>query len=280
MISKRGLIGLLVIALLIGLINVAGAKAEQDPPLGEIARENGASDLENRFSDVPTLDYNGVTYRLKNRLTTLLVMATARETAEIDQGAVRAEFIAILVVDDDARTVTPVQIDCLTPVAVEGMEKPETMRTLFSAYEDQKVAGDTLRMGLNDLLPAEIIEHHLSLDIDALEPYDALVEVDENAPMTPKAVLKRRVKALMAQAESSSTSQLNDLFVSLSDHIVTDMKTGAIMKIIDKSDRYEVLPSVYVPGSYALESEVEVFDVDEAGLTEILVNTFYEESIW
>jgi len=37
---------------------------------------------------------------------------------------------------------------------------------------------------------------------------------------------------------------------------------------------------VYVPGSYVLENEQEVFDVDEAGFLDIIVNTFYEEKIW
>jgi len=92
--------------------------------------------------------------------------------------------------------------------------------------------------------------------------------------------MKRRLKALLAQAESANSDQLNDMFVSMSDHIVTDMKTGAIMKIIDKTDRYEVMSSVYVPGSYVLENEQEVFDVDEAGFLDIIVNTFYEEKIW
>lgn len=278
MISKRGLIGLLILCLLILALNVAGAQAEAVEP--EDAQSSAQNELENRFSDIPTLEYNGVNYRLKNRLTTVLIMGTARETAEVDKGAVRAEFIAMLVVDDNAKTITPVQIDSLTPVAVEGMEAAEAMRTLFSAGEDQHISCDTLRQGMNGLLQAEILEHYLSLDIDALEPYDALAVVEEGDDQTPKAVMKRRLKALKAQAESSNSDELNDLFTSLSDHIVTDMKTGAIMKIIDKADRFEVLPSVYVPGAYALENEKEIFVVDEAGFQEIIINTFYEENIW
>lgn len=278
MISKRGLIGLLILCLLILVLNVAGAQAEAVEP--EDAQSSAQNELENRFSDIPTLEYNGVNYRLKNRLTTVLIMGTARETAEVDKGAVRAEFIAMLVVDDNAKTITPVQIDSLTPVAVEGMETAEPMRTLFSAGEDQHISCDMLRQGMNGLLQAEILEHYLSLDIDALEPYDALAVVEEGDDQTPKAVMKRRLEALKAQAESSNSDELNDLFTSLSDHIVTDMKTGAIMKIIDKADRFEVLPSVYVPGVYALENEKEIFVVDEAGFQEIIINTFYEENIW
>ena len=275
MISGRGLIGLLMICILICIVNVAGAQAET------AAGEQSAdvqSELENRFNDVPTLEYNGITYRLKNRLTTVLILGTARETEGAETGVPRAEFVAMLVVDDNAKTITPVQIDCLTPVSVEGMEAAETMRTLFSGNEDQKVSADILRQGMNGLMNEEILEHYLTLDIDSLEEYDALSAPEENE--TPKAVMKRRLKALLAQAESANSDQLNDMFVSMSDHIVTDMKTGAIMKIIDKTDRYEVKSSVYVPGSYVLENEQEVFDVDEAAFLDIIVNTFYEEKIW
>lgn len=275
MISKRGLIGLLVVCILIGLVNVAGAQAET--AMGEQNRD-AQSDLENRFNDVPTLEYNGMTYRLKNRLTSVLILGTALETEGAEIGVPRAEFVAMLVVDDDAKTITPIQIDCLAPVSVEGMEAAEVMRTLFSKNEDQTVSADVLRQGMNGLMNEEILEHYLALDIDSLEEYDALSEPQENE--TPKAVMKRRLKALLAQAESASSDQLNDMFVSMSDHILTDMKTGAIMKIIDKTDRYEVKDSVYVPGDYALENEREVFDIDEAGFLEIIVNTFYEEKIW
>lgn len=275
MISKRGLIGLLVLCILICVVNVAGAQAET------AAAEQSAdvqSDLENRFNDVPTLEYNGVTYRLKNRLTSVLILGTALETEGAEIGVPRAEFVAMLVVDDNARTITPIQIDCLAPVSVEGMEAAETMRTLFSRNEDQKASADILRQGMNGLMSEEILEHYLTLDIDSLESYDAVSAPEENE--TPKAVMKRRLKALLAQAESASSDELNDMFVSMSDHILTDMKTGAIMKIIDKTDRYEVTDSVYVPGSYVLENEQEVFDVDEAGFLDIIVNTFYEEKIW
>ena len=42
--------------------------------------ETERGDLTERFSDEITVEYNGVTYRLRSRLTTVLAMGTSRTT--------------------------------------------------------------------------------------------------------------------------------------------------------------------------------------------------------
>jgi hypothetical protein len=130
---------------------------------------------------------------------------------------------------------------------------------------------------VNGMLPLQMMEHYLALDSDGLTEYDP----GETEGLTAAEIFKNRLKTLKAQAETYSTDQLNDLFYELSDYIVTDMKSGAIMKIIDKADRYEILSSIHVPGEYVMEGDAAAaFVPDEAALQEIVMSTFLEENPW
>lgn len=237
--------------------------------------ETVQGDLTDRFGDIPTVEYNGIEYRVRNRLTTVLVMGAADETAEETAGERRAEFVALLVVDDDAKTITPIQIDSLA-LAQSG-ETEMTMREIFGLGEDDEGGCLQLLSTVNAMLPLESVQHYLSLDSDALTAYDP----GDTDGLTAAEIFKSRLKILKAQAETYSTDQLNDLFYELSDYIVTDMKSGAIMKIIDKADRYEIFSSIHVPGEYVMEDDAAVaFIPDEAALNEIVIDAFLEENPW
>ena len=138
-------------------------------------------------------------------------------------------------------------------------------------------AANLLSLIVNAMLPLEPVQHYLSLDSDALTAYDP----GDTDGLTAAEIFKSRLKILKAQAETYSTDQLNDLFYELSDYIVTDMKSGAIMKIIDKADRYEIFSSIHVPGEYVMEDDAAVaFIPDEAALNEIVIDAFLEENPW
>lgn len=72
-------------------------------------------DLEARFSDIPCIEYEGTKYRLRSRLTTILLAGTdqrgeAEDVVDARSGG-QADFLLILAIDDNNGTVTPMQLN-------------------------------------------------------------------------------------------------------------------------------------------------------------------------
>ena len=104
--------------------------------------------------------------------------------------------------------------------------------------------------------------------IDGIEPSDGYVEAE----------YKERLHAIKAKAEASTTDEINGMFNALSGYIVTDMKSGALMKIVDKLDLYEGQPTIPLP---VLEENMEDgqvrLAVDEDAVLPAVLDVFYEE---
>lgn len=82
-------------------------------------------DLDARFAEVPTVEYQGQSYRLRSRLTTILLLGVdRRQDQESAAGEYRsggqADFQLLLVVDDNRKTIQPLQInrDTMTEITV------------------------------------------------------------------------------------------------------------------------------------------------------------------
>lgn len=240
--------------------------------------ETERGDLTERFSDEITVEYNGVTYRLRSRLTTVLAMGTSRTTDP--EGQVRVEYLAMIVVDDDLNQITPIQLDVRTLVPAADGETVQ-LRMCYGQEEDAKLNCEQVLQAVNALLPDAILEHYVALDIDGLDMYDDEEALAAAAAGDTEALFKARLRTLQAEAESASSSELNALFNELSDYIVTDLKSGAMMRIADKVDRYDVLPTVDIAGEVTADAAGgEVYQIDTEDLLANVVSTFFEEKIW
>ena len=75
-------------------------------------------------ADQETVEVDGVTYRKKSRLTTILVMGVDHDTQDSYEyrKAGQADFLRLVVLDDADKTVQQLQIDrdTMTPVTVLG----------------------------------------------------------------------------------------------------------------------------------------------------------------
>ena len=76
-------------------------------------------------ADQETVEVDGVTYRKKSRLTTILVMGVDHDTQDsyAYRKAGQADFLRLVVLDDADKTVQQLQIDrdTITPVTVLGL---------------------------------------------------------------------------------------------------------------------------------------------------------------
>ena len=85
--------------------------------------ETVVGDPNARFAGIPTLELDGVTYRLNRRLTTILLMGVD-QTAEQQQEANyrnggQADFLALVVVNDSQKTIHVIQINRDTMVELK-----------------------------------------------------------------------------------------------------------------------------------------------------------------
>ncbi|MEA4915066.1 MAG: LCP family protein [Christensenella sp.] len=98
-------------------------------------RSNGEpkGNLETRFTPEPVVEYNGNQYHKKNNLTAILLMGTDHYTDETTgedsfRNGGQADFLVLIVIDDQEKSITPIQIDrdTLAEVTILGVPGNET----------------------------------------------------------------------------------------------------------------------------------------------------------
>lgn len=253
-----------IIGLLLSIALLASA-------LGATA-ETARGDLAERFGNIQRIEYEGATYSLRNRLTTVLAVGMDADETDPNAAALRAVMSFMLVADDNAKTVTVVELPADTLVQLplaDGSALNIRLRDVYAQGADAEAGGKNLLAALNTLLGEERAEHYLAFDARGAQTLDAsLGEIADT---------KERLKAMMALVEEMSSDQLNDAYALLGDYIITDMKSGAVMKLIDKMDRYTVLPRTLLPGAeYPANDGGVLYVPDVNEVLKLRVETFYE----
>lgn len=246
--------------------------------MSAVAETAEKGDLSERFGDVVALEYNDVTYRIRNRITVALMMGTVGDPTD-EAGTDYAEMMYLLVIDDDQKIYTPIRIRSTAWVDWEGSELwPEAgevqLRALYSMGADEEDSCSLILQKLNEILGDELIESYAALDLDRLTVIDGI----EPSGGYVEEEYKERLRAIKAKAEASSTDEINGMFNALSGYIVTDMKSGALMKIVDKLDRYEGQPTIPLPVvEETLEDGQARTTIDEEAVLPAVLDVFYEE---
>ena len=244
--------------------------------VGASAETAERGDLSKRFSKIETIEYNGCTYRIRNRLTIALVMGTVGDDGD---GVDYAELMYLLVIDDDQKIYTPIQITSSAWVDWQGSELwPETgevqLRAMYSKGKDGNDGCSLIMQKIDEILGGELIGCYAALDMDRLTLIDGIEPSEEYVEQE----YKDRMHAIKASAEQSSTDEINEMFNVLSVYIVTDMKSGALMKIVDKVERYEGQQTIVLPViEEILEDGQMRVKIDEGAVLPMVLNAFYEE---
>ncbi len=224
--------------------------------------ESGHGDLEERFSNVPRMEYAGKTYYLRDRMTTILVAGILPDEA----GVPRADFAALFAIDDNEKRIAPVYIDGAVMVEVEGRRLP--LREVYALGEDPNE--DLLRMAaaVNGMFGVELINDYMGVDLDGVSAVTELGRIEGDA--------RQRLHLLRLALEAMPSKQLNELYGVLSEYLITDMKSGAVMRALDKADRYEVAETVDLPTIFRADELLP----DEAAIQELAIGVFYEDSLF
>lgn len=124
-------ISLTVIVLLAILIAIVGWIGQALEKNDQIAETSG--DLSDRFAEVPAVEYKGAFYRPYEKITSILVIGVDQYSTAEDSGISyrnggQADYLLLLVINDDTRTVTPIQIDrdTMAKITILGVLGDET----------------------------------------------------------------------------------------------------------------------------------------------------------
>lgn len=134
----------------------------------------------------PTVTVDGVEYRRKNKITTLLVLGIDRESGTESAGfrnGGQADFILLIVLDEKAKRVIPIQIDrdTMTPITILGVlgNNAGTRRaqvSLSHGFGDGGSQSSQLTAdAVSTLLLGTNIDYHLAMSMDGIPAFnDAL----------------------------------------------------------------------------------------------------------
>lgn len=177
-------------------------------------------DLSSRFEPTPSVSYNGEQYQLKSNITTILVMGTDKYSDEIAnetsfRNGGQADFILVLVVDDEAKTVTAIPIDRdtmsdITILGVLGNETGmrETQICLAHGFGDGMEQSCELQcQAVSRFLLGIEIPYYISMSMDGIsELNDAIGGVtvtlkDDFSALDPEMTVGKTMTLKGAQAE-------------------------------------------------------------------------------
>lgn len=135
-------------------------------------------------ADQETVEVDGVTYRKKSRLTTILVMGVDHETQETYdyRKAGQADFLRLIVLDNKNKTVQQLQIDrdTITPVTMLGVlgdrYEPVTQQICLGyAFGDGRQSSCEVTVeAVENLLGGQKIDQYLSMGLDGISTLNDL----------------------------------------------------------------------------------------------------------
>ena len=135
-------------------------------------------------ADQETVEVDGVTYRKKNRLTTILVMGVDHDTQDSYEyrKAGQADFLRLVVLDDADKTVQQLQIDrdTITPVTVLGLlgdrYEPVTQQICLGyAFGDgRQTSCEVTVEAVENLLGGQEIDQYLAMGLDGISTLNDL----------------------------------------------------------------------------------------------------------
>ena len=135
-------------------------------------------------ADQETVEVDGVTYRKKSRLTTILVMGVDHDTQDSYEyrKAGQADFLRLVVLDDADKTVQQLQIDrdTMTPVTVLGLlgdrYEPVTQQICLGyAFGDgRQTSCEVTVEAVGNLLGGQTIDQYLAMGLDGISTLNDL----------------------------------------------------------------------------------------------------------
>ncbi|MBE5784079.1 MAG: LytR family transcriptional regulator [Clostridiales bacterium] len=152
--------------------------------------ETVRGDLEARFSTIPRIEQDGTTYRFRSRMTTILLLGIDQQGTMEEPGLLlrhrnggQADFLLLLAIDDNAKTIAPIYInrDTMAQVTVLNVlgqvaGTREMQLCLSHGFGDGKEQSCELTMdAVSHLLLNTAIDHYAALEMSGISVLNDLL---------------------------------------------------------------------------------------------------------
>ena len=256
-------------------------------------------------ADQETVEVDGVTYRKKSRLTTILVMGVDHDTQDSYEyrKAGQADFLRLVVLDDADKTVQQLQIDrdTMTPVTVLGLlgdrYEPVTEQICLGyAFGDgRQTSCEVTVEAVENLLGGQEIDQYLAMGLDGISTLNDLaggVTVTLEDDFSRRSVGVGTNEARMARQESyirQLSVQLDeklqkdqnfavDAYDALQPYLTTSMAKGQLVNEAWAAKDYTRLDTIKPDGTYQVgEDGFMEFYPDADALQQAVLQLFYEK---
>ncbi len=170
------LIAFMLLMVLIGVINSVGQSLEKN---SQAVETHG--DLSDRFAEVPAVEYKGAFYRPYEKITNILMIGVDQYSTVKDSGVSyrnggQADYLLLLVINDDTQTITSLQInrDTMAAVTILGVLGDETgtrvvQICLSHGFGDGKEQSCLLtEKAVSGLLHGIDIDFYIAMEMDGI----------------------------------------------------------------------------------------------------------------
>ena len=141
---------------------------------------------------------------------------------------------------------------------------------------DAKAAGTRLLEEVNELIGAPLVENYLVFDVAGLESIEGLPACDVTG-LDRIDSMKARLRNAKDYAETLPSDSATGLISTLSEYLSTEMKSGALIKIADKAERYQINPSIHIETDAVVdENGLEYIPLETEELFDVVFDIFYE----
>lgn len=143
--------------------------------------ETVVGNLEERFGKTPSMEYAGETYRLRSRLTTVLLAGTDQRTgdepaADEYRSGGQADFLLLVVIDDNRDTIQPVHINRdtmaeITVLNVMGQESGTRRAQICLAHgfgDGREQSCELLARAVSKRMLDAPIDHYAVMNLDGI----------------------------------------------------------------------------------------------------------------
>lgn len=220
--------------------------------------------LAERFSDVPQIEWHGKTYFLRSRLTPILLVGLINNNI----GDADAEFIMLATIDDNDKAITPIIIDSRILVEIDGASFP--LQKVFAGAAEPEEGMNSMVEAINGLLGVELIYQYVSIDLTSISALPEFHDITGDA--------RTRLHFLRETLEHIPSEERNALYNAVSAYLITDMKSGDVMRAVDKAERYEIADEIALPLQPLQDGGAPL--PDEAAIRELLIELFFDDKLF
>jgi anionic cell wall polymer biosynthesis LytR-Cps2A-Psr (LCP) family protein len=256
--------------------------------------------------------------QLRSNLTTLLFIGVGHHAQTVEQNAAlndgHADYLLVLVIDEDQKTITPIQINRET---VTDATQNQPIHLVYTQGDGGEQSCQQTLDAVSQMLLGVEIPYYLAIDFNAAVPInDALggitvllsddftsldatmvlgatlklqgqqpayyldtgIGTDETLMARQQAFWEGCYRKLVEQAGTDGGANIVEtVYNTLQPYLTTNLSRGKILNMVLNTRRYQTQSTIHLTGTYSADAQGALtFHADPDALTQLVEQVFYE----